>query len=209
MLIKNSFFSFLFIFICLFLVISDNLIAQDITKKSDTIAIDSIKIHSPKKATIMSACLPGLGQVYNKKYWKAPLVYVGFGVIAYSIKTNGDKYNKFHTAYINRMDNDPTTKDTLFKNYSDADIKIRNDYYRRNRDLSYIFGVIWYVLNILDATVDAHLFYFKIDDDLSINLKPASILLHNNAYSTTVPGLCFTFNLGKQPISNNKLKIKL
>jgi len=108
------------------------------------------------------------------------------------------------------MDNDTTTIDKIYLGYSNADIKIRNDYYRRNRDLSYIFGVIWYVLNILDATVDAHLFFFNIDDNLSLNVKPASLPLYYKSTSSTIPGLTFSFNIGKSPIvRNNKPKICL
>jgi len=189
---------------------SINLQAQDITNKNDSIVIDSSKLHSPKLATIMSACIPGLGQVYNKKYWKVPLVYAGFGVIGYSIKKNGDKYKTYHTAYIYRNDNDSTTIDDIYLGYSNETIKSANDYYRRNRDLSYIFGVIWYVLNVLDATVDAHLFYFNINDDLSLNVKPASLPLYYKSISSTIPGVTFSFNIGKSPINRNiKPKISL
>jgi len=208
--VKFNYFILFFFLTLLFSLFSSNIQAQKEIIKNDTIAIDSSKLHSPKLATIMSACIPGLGQVYNKKYWKVPLVYAGFGVIGYSIKTNGDKYNKFHTAYVERMDNDTTTIDKIYLGYSNADIKIRNDYYRRNRDLSYIFGVIWYVLNILDATVDAHLFFFNIDDNLSLNVKPASLPLYYKSTSSTIPGLTFSFNIGKSPIvRNNKPKICL
>ena len=208
--VKFNYFIVFFFLTLLFSLFSSNIQAQKEIIKNDTIAIDSSKLHSPKLATIMSACIPGLGQVYNKKYWKVPLVYAGFGVIGYSIKKNGDKYKTYHTAYIYRNDNDTTTIDKIYLGNSNEYIKIQNDYYRRNRDLSYIFGVIWYVLNILDATVDAHLFFFNIDDNLSLNVKPASLPLYYKSTSSTIPGLTFSFNIGKSPIvRNNKPKICL
>jgi hypothetical protein len=189
-------------FLLLLLWIPCKLQAQNKEIKNDTTVIDSTKLHSPKLATLMSACLPGLGQVYNKKYWKVPLIYTGFGVIGYFIKTNGDYYNKYRTAYIYRKDKDTTTIDHVFPGYSDEDILSNRDSYRRYRDLSYIIGVIWYVFNILDATVDAHLFYFNINEDLSLNLKPSIVPLYYKNTSSALPGLTLSFNIGK--IYNNK-----
>jgi hypothetical protein len=188
---------FVIFFLLLFLKFQSSLQAQNAKINNDTTVVDSSKLHSPKVATIMSACLPGLGQVYNKKYWKVPLIYAGFGTIGYFAITNGDKYKKFETAYIYRIDNDSTTNDNVFIGYSTEDIKIRKDYYRRNRDLSYIIGVIWYILNIFDASVDAHLFYFNVNDDLSLNFKPATIPLYYKNNNYTVPGMKLSFNIGK------------
>jgi hypothetical protein len=195
-------------FLLLLLWIPCKLQAQNKEIKNDSTVIDSTKLHSPKLATLMSACLPGLGQVYNKKYWKVPLIYTGFGVIGYFIKTNGDNYNKYRTAYIYRKDKDTTTIDHVFPSYSDEEILSNRDSYRRYRDLSYIFGVIWYVMNILDATVDAHLFYFNINEDLSFNLKPSVVPLYYKNTSSTIPGLTLSFNIGKI-YKNNKPKLYL
>ncbi|HEX5001291.1 MAG TPA: DUF5683 domain-containing protein [Bacteroidia bacterium] len=136
-------------------------------------APDSLSLlHSPKKASIYSAVLPGLGQAYNKKYWKIPLIYAGFAGMGYFIVTNNDKYKTYRTAYLNRVDDDPNTTDPYTEIYSDQDLITLKDYYRRNRDLAIICSGLWYVINILDASVDAHLFYFDVGDNLSLQLTP-------------------------------------
>jgi hypothetical protein len=152
--------------------------------------------HSPRKATIYSAVLPGLGQAYNKKYWKIPLVYAGFGAIGYFIKWNNDNYQLFRIGYIHLTDTIPETQDYLkieavrrnnydlenpnqFNNLKTA-LSRQQDYYRRNRDLLIISMVAFYGLNIIDASVDAHLFDFDISDDLSLNWQPSMMLRNNN-----------------------------
>ncbi len=194
------------VFFLLFFMFFGNLMAQNKEAKNDTVVIDSSKLHSPKLATLMSACIPGLGQVYNKKYWKAPVIYVGFGIIGYSIIHNSEKYNTYQTAYISRIDGDSTTIDN-FPSTSTENLILYKDGYRRYRDLSYIFGVVWYVMNILDATVDAHLFYFNINEDLSLKVRPAYLPLYYKNTSSTIPGLTLSFNIGKLSTNkNNKLK---
>ena len=149
--------------------------------------------HSPKKATIYSAILPGLGQAYNKKYWKIPLIYIGFGVIGYFIDWNNGYYQLNKTAYKDLTDDDKTTNSflkleaakyydlnnpTSFNNFKDGLLK-RQDYYRRNRDLLIISMVGFYGLNIIDASVDANLFDFDISDDLSLKWQPTMINYDN------------------------------
>lgn len=144
-------------------------------------------IHSPKKATIYSAILPGLGQAYNKKYWKIPIIYAGFGTIGYFIDWNNDNYQFNKKAYQHLTDDDENTNDfmeieavqyydlnnpTSFANFRDGLLK-RQDYYRRNRDLLFISIIGFYGLNIIDASVDAHLFNFDISDDLTFNWQPS------------------------------------
>ncbi len=193
-------------FLLLFLKFQDDLQAQNAKINNDTIAIDSSKLHSPKIATIMSTCLPGLGQVYNKKYWKVPIIYAGFAAVGYGIVYYGDNYKKYHSAYINRIDGDTTTIDNL-PYITTENLTIYKDFYRRNRDLCYIVGVLWYVLNILDASVDAHLFYFNINEDLSLNVNPTSLPLYYKSRTTPVPGLSLSFNIGKS-YSNKYNKLK-
>jgi len=154
-------------------------------KVSDTISIKktpSIK-HSPKKAALFSTALPGLGQAYNKKYWKIPVIYVGFAGLAYSINSNQIKYNRYKTAYKYRLDGDPATIDSYVGVYTDDNLNTLQKYYRRYRDLSIIGAAALYVLNIIDATVDAHLFTFDVSDDLTLNVHPTIIntssLSHN------------------------------
>jgi Family of unknown function (DUF5683) len=124
------------------------------------------------KAALMSALLPGLGQAYNKSYWKIPVLYAGLGTLVYFVRTNDEEYQNFYDAYKIRLDGDSTTNDMQYPNLSDEDILVRKDYYRRNRDLSYILIGVVYVLNIVDAYVDAQLKDFDISDNLSLKTSP-------------------------------------
>jgi hypothetical protein len=138
-------------------------------------APDSVKKHSPKKATIYSAILPGLGQIYNRKWWKVPILYAGFAGVGYAIGFNQKYYLDFRQALKDRIDDDPNTIDPYVNKYSAANLDELQQYYRKNRDLSYIILGAVYVLNIIDANVDAHLFDFDVSNDLSMNIKPAAI----------------------------------
>ncbi len=174
----------------LFVLISCHLNGQVL--KADTtlvseIPIDTVNVHSPKKATIYSAILPGLGQAYNKKYWKIPVIYVGFGAIGYFIGWNNGYYNTYKQAYSDMTDKDPETNSYLdieaskyydLENQTDYNnfktgLSKQTEYYRRNRDLLIISMVAFYGLNIIDASVDAHLFDFDISEDLTFNWQPA------------------------------------
>ena len=156
--------------------------------------VDSIRIkkpvvvHSPRRATIYSAVLPGLGQIYNRKYWKLPIVYGGFVTLGYFINFNNELYVKYKQAYSDIIDTDPNTNS--FKNLGvnprnyEADkisqlteqIRIAKDGSRRNRDLVVISTAVFYALNIIDASVDANFFNFDIGDDLTINWVPGPII---------------------------------
>lgn len=128
------------------------------------------QLHSPKKATIMSAALPGLGQIYNKKWWKVPIIYGGFAVAGYFLKDNLDHINLYKDAYIAATDGDPNTVNDTGRSTNDL-LKFI-DQYKTWRDLSYISIVVIYALNIIDANVDAHLFYFDVSEDISLNIQP-------------------------------------
>ncbi|HNY02142.1 MAG TPA: DUF5683 domain-containing protein [Bacteroidales bacterium] len=150
-----------------------------LTVSPDTIRVeqpDSVreKEHSPTRATILSACVPGLGQIYNRKYWKVPVVYAGFGVLTYFIYTNADYYISFKCAYIeSSLGNKNGSYANLVQRYTADQLLSAREYYRRNLEVSIIFTTLWYVLNILDATVDAHLYTYNISDKLSMKLEPA------------------------------------
>ena len=136
---------------------------------------DSIKEkqHSPTKATLMSACLPGLGQVYNKKYWKVPIIYAGFGVLTYFIYTNADEYINFKCAYIeSSYGNMNGNYSYLVQRYSKDELLSAREYYRRNLEITCLLTALWYTLNILDAAVDAHLYTFNITDKLTMKVEP-------------------------------------
>ena len=160
--------------------------------------IDSIKItkseaiHSPRKATIYSAVLPGLGQIYNRKYWKVPLIYGGFVTLGYFINFNNERYITYKQAYSDIIDKDPSTNSYLKLkvnpiNFQDDKIlqlteqlRRAKDGSRRDRDLVVIFTAAFYALNIIDASVDAHFFNFDISDDLTINWVPGPIICSDN-----------------------------
>jgi hypothetical protein len=130
------------------------------------------KKHSPFKATIMSVALPGLGQLYNRKWWKVPIIYGAFGGLIYSSVFNDAKCRTYTNAYLLRIDDDPATTDQFQGRYSDANLRELINFYQRNRDLSLIFTGVIYALNIIDAGVDAHLKGFDVSDDLSFKIRP-------------------------------------
>jgi hypothetical protein len=128
------------------------------------------KRHSPRTASIRSAILPGLGQVYNKKYWKVPIIYGGFAVAGWYLRDNLQSIERYKNAIIAENDGDPNTvNDTGFN--QDQLFKLV-DRHKSWRDLSYIALAAIYILNIVDASVDAHLFYFDVSPDLSLGIDP-------------------------------------
>ena len=170
--------------------------SSDTSKQKPYSSDTLLKKHPPKAAAIMSAIVPGLGQVYNKKYWKVPLIYGGFAGLGYAFYFHATKYTTYREAYIYRMDKDTTTIDN-FPKYTPDNLKTLRDSYRRYRDLFVITMSVLYVLNIVDASVDAHLFTFDVNDNLSLRIQP---YINNMAYSPTPlssAGLTFTFNIRK------------
>ncbi len=122
------------------------------------------------KTATMMALVPGLGQIYNHKYWKVPIVYAGFAVFGYFIVTNTQQYHIFRDAY--NATADTATTNPYAKKYSPATLRIVRDYYRRNMQLSYILSGAWYLLQIIDANVDAHLTHWNISNNLSMDVAP-------------------------------------
>ena len=135
----------------------------------------------PAKATWYALVCPGLGQIYNRSYWKVPILYGGVATLSYLIIWNGRRYNDYKNAYHDLMDTDPTTNSyqalvPSHSNYGEewmqSVLKKRRDMYRRYRDLS-IFGMAaLYVVSVVDAFVDAHLYDFSVTDDLSLRVEP-------------------------------------
>ena len=115
-----------------------------------------------------SALLPGAGQVYTKKYWKVPIIYAGLITSAYYFKENHDLYDLYKSTYLNRLDGN--TADNL--DYSNAGLITLTEYYRRNREISALLFTLTYVLNIVDASVSAHLFNYDVHEDISLHLQP-------------------------------------
>jgi len=127
--------------------------------------------HSPKKAGWMSAALPGLGQAYNKKWWKIPIVYAAIGTSTGFIVYNQRKYKRFKTAYINRLEN--PLEENEYSVYSTSNLFDIQDTYHNWRDISIVVTAGFYVLNILDAVVDAHFFRYDMGEDLSLEVTPS------------------------------------
>jgi hypothetical protein len=147
--------------------------------------------HSPMVAATMSAILPGLGQAYNKKYWKMPVVYAGFGVLAYFIIDNNKGYQKFKTAYKLRIDDD-SSNDNLPR-YTTENLRIIKNSYWKNRDLSILLTGVFYALNILDAAVDAHFYTYDVSDDLSFRIRP-TVERTAGTNQSAAPGVCLSLN---------------
>jgi hypothetical protein len=147
-------------------------------KAKDTLKATEIDPLRPSKAAFYSAILPGLGQAYNKRYWKIPIVYGAIGTSLYFYIDNTKKYHSYRDAYKRRL---AGFNDDQFQYLDDSRLIQAQRFYQRNRDLSLLVSVGFYILNIVDANVDAHLMQFNVNDDLSfqpdvymndINYKP-------------------------------------
>ncbi|MDR2037575.1 MAG: DUF5683 domain-containing protein [Bacteroidales bacterium] len=183
---------------------SDLSIVSDTEVLATTYPLDSIaqsRKPIPAKAAIMSAVLPGLGQIYNRKVWKVPIVYGAIGTATYFFVRYQNDFQQWRRAYIDFNDGDPFTDyhQTLTypnPNYSEAEkgryITNQKDRFRKNRDWAILAVVITYFMNVIDANVDAHLFDYNIDDNLSLRIQPC--FLENSVNSKKIGvNLCFRF----------------
>jgi hypothetical protein len=142
--------------------------------------IDSVlKVHSPRKAAIRSAIVPGWGQAYNKKYWKIPIVYGALGTSAAVFAYNVRWYKRLRLAYIvvrdpnqTRLDEVHTSLKVHIEQGNENFLQTNRDEFRRNVDYSVIAFILLWGLNVVDATVDAHLKSFDVSPDLSFRIKP-------------------------------------
>ncbi|MBN1108696.1 MAG: hypothetical protein JXR66_09815 [Bacteroidales bacterium] len=165
----------------------------------------------PLRATMLAVALPGLGQIYNRKYWKVPLVYAGFAGVIYAIDFNTSRYNTFLKAYQDLTDAFPETKSYLdleglqgidpsdfdpvqnpsgYSWYKDRILRMV-DYHRKYRDLSYIGIAAWYLITILDANVDASLSDYDISDNLDLEIGPVTLPVMGQLPS----GMCLTMRV--------------
>jgi len=145
------------------------------SKKTETVK-DSARLAleaMPRIAARRSAILPGLGQIYNKRWWKVPLVYGGFVGIGLVYEFNQRNYKIFLKEAQFRQENPGKTQNPLYAPYTTEGIINIKDAYRRNRDLSILGGLGFYTINIIDAYIDAKFFRFDLSDDLSVQLKPS------------------------------------
>lgn len=165
-------------------IISPKPVAQ--ATKSDT---SGKRTFSPRRAAIYSAVLPGLGQIYNKKYWKVPIVYAAVGIPIYFFFDNKTWYNR--TRYALAVSS--STNNASVQSYADSlgavhsqllnlvnakatprILNYRNEF-RKNMDYSIIFTLVFWGLNVVDATVDAHLKGFNVSDELTLKIKPTML----------------------------------
>ncbi|MEO5681784.1 MAG: DUF5683 domain-containing protein [Chitinophagaceae bacterium] len=178
----------------------------------DSIAVKKVELdsagkkkHSPRKATIRSAIIPGWGQAYNRKYWKIPVVYAALGITGAIFNYNRVQYNKVKYAYfavINSTNADSTKfpKNKVapeLRNFVDANdsysLQLYRNEFRKDVDYSVLFFLFFWALNVVDATVDGHLKDFDVSNDLSLKIKPSFNALPNSI------GVSFVFNIGKHP----------
>lgn len=182
------------------LIICNQALGQkDSTKKKNTNIFsrpDTSKAYSPRIATYRSAILPGWGQATNKKYWKIPVVYAALGTTTVIFFRNTKQYREARDAYINATDLNPNNDFEIPQPYysiKDQPERIRNfrNQVRQNVDYTVLFFILFWGLNVVDATVDAHLKTFDVSDDLSLQIKPGySPLAQTN-------GISLVLNIGK------------
>lgn len=144
----------------------------EIEQDSQVVMSSDIQFKSPSAAALYSAIFPGLGQIYNGKYWKLPIVYGAIGAGVYSITWNQKNYNVFLEAYRIRKNGGIDDYINILK--TEDQLISWMDYYRNNRDLSILLTTLAYTFTILDAYVDAHLINFTINDDLSMRIEPST-----------------------------------
>ena len=195
-----------FLFTLCILLISGHIFGQDslsvtVDDASKSLLDNQVEYDplAPSKAAFYSAVLPGLGQAYNKKYWKIPIVYVGIGAGIYFYLEQDKEYDRFRNAYKRRLAGftddefygDPSNPDPLVSNARLIDAQQQA---QKNKDISIIVSIAFYLINIIDANVDAHLRQFNVNDDLSLipnlNIDPVT--------AQTQYGLSFRFNFGNK-----------
>lgn len=142
------------------------------TKSTSDTSAQKIKHHSANKALLLSAVLPGLGQAYNKKYWKIPIVYAGIASLGYLIYYQNSRYQGYRNAYIYQVDGNPYTLGVYNGSSNPTSLETGKNFYRRNLDLACVGMFVWYALNLVDATVDGHLYSFDVSDKLTMKLQP-------------------------------------
>ncbi len=191
-----------------------NIFAQDTLSVAEP--VKKVFKAEPFRATMLAVALPGLGQIYNRKYWKVPFVYAGFGGLVYAISFNSKEYNIFLKAYQDFTDKIPETKSylDLIKNVDPSTydpvlfpktavssttewykerMLAQVDYFKRYRDLSYIGIAAWYLFTVLDANVDASLFNYDVKDDIELKVQPVVVRVGGQADPVVNLSLKVTF----------------
>ena len=163
--------------ICFAQKMDDDKVDTDLLVVQDSIARPPIDALSPSKAAFYSAVLPGLGQAYNKKYWKIPIVYAAIGIPVYFYIDNNKEYKRYRNAYKRRLagfnddefwGTDAEGNPIATPRVSDDGLINAQETLRRNKELSLLIAIGAYALNIIDANVDAHLLQYNVDENLAI-----------------------------------------
>ena len=141
---------------------------------------DDFKEHSPGKAALYSL-FPGGGQFYNKRYWKIPVIYAGLFVTGGFVKKNHDLFKEFEAEAINRFNNNVTVD---FPEMSDEEVLFYMDEYEHQRNISILILLGVYLLNVVDASVDAYFFEFDVSPDVSLRAEP---YIRPSGFYTTAP----------------------
>ncbi|MCC9167580.1 DUF5683 domain-containing protein [Pontibacter harenae] len=170
----------------------------DTTEQNRFFLANLRNLSKPGKAALYSAVLPGLGQAYNKAYWKIPIIYATGAVLGYFLVDNNNKYQDFRQALLIRNDNNASTVDRYadHPSYGTANpngaTNIRNgrDFYRRNRDLTILISIAAWGLNVAEAYVHAHMKDFDVGENLTLQVQPS--LYHIPATTTLTPSLTLT-----------------
>lgn len=170
--------------------------AVDTAQKKQFLLSSFTNLERPGKAALRSAIIPGLGQAYNRSYWKIPVIYAGGAVLGYFLVTNNSTYQSLRYALIarnaGRTTDEYATHPRLGTDHANGTQNLRyyRDYFRRNRDLTIIISVAAWGLNIAEAYVHAHLKEFDVSDDLSLRLHPN--LINVPAMANMAPGFTLT-----------------
>ncbi len=190
------------------ILVADTTMMLSATLDKDTkpVVNDKLKFNpNPMRAMWLSALCPGAGQIYNRRYWKLPIVIGAFVGLTYGTSWNNRMLNDYSRAYRDITDNDPNTRSymdfypptvkesDLDKTWLTSTLKNRKDYYRRYRDICIIGIAAVYLLNVIDAYVDASMMHFDVSDDLSMQLRPAVIESSLSRLPSVGLGCAFSF----------------
>lgn len=152
-------------------------IEVDSTSAKDTIKKKKVFEPNAKKAGMYSSILPGLGQAYNRQYWKIPVVYAILGTAGYFIGFNYNKYTEYRQAYIYAIDGDISTGNKLSETYDAQSLQRLQNNYKKDLDVIVLLTSVGYALQIMDAVASAHLKNFDVSRDISMQMKP---MVQNN-----------------------------
>lgn len=160
------------------------------TNEAIVATLDSADMPDPLKAALLSAAMPGLGQIYNRSYWKLPVVYGGMMTLGYMVHYFDYYYIKYRNAYNAEQDGNPETINPLAGTRENNRLFERIEFYRRNRDYMMILTAGVYLLNVMEAHVDAHLQTFDLSDDIALEVRPDIL---NTPYAYHL-GITLNFN---------------